>query len=172
MVENNAIVKIVALGGSGSGKTSYLATLYGEMDGGIEVINSQGNEVKYSINCIKDDDRRFLLDQHEMLQKGEDIESTNKDKQYFIEMFRKEDGNRSSIISFYWKDYCGEDVLNENMQNREMEKSVKEADCLVVFIDGRDLENIESENRLGNISGRMKIYLQLFKIEKIWLYVL
>ncbi len=152
----NETVKVVALGTPKSGKTSYLATAYGEMDEGIDITSTEGEDVKLSLYCLDNDARNFLLDQHEHLQSGDEIEGTEETKVYTIEVSRKQKGILKNIANLEWMDFSGVDIWDNNKYGKDIEDAIKKTDCLLVFFNGKMFVDTNCDIELGNISGRMR----------------
>lgn len=115
------------IGHSGSGKTTYMAAMYGLMCGeGIE---------KYSIVSKTQSGHDSLANLCSSIFNGSYPKQTDIHSEYNFHLCYDEEG----LIEFDWNDYRGgalsqrSDTSNEV---RDLEERIVEADALIVFLDG------------------------------------
>ena len=128
-------MNILMVGHSGAGKTSFMAGMYkylGESTDG------------YGIRAKKDNQKKQLERMAKGLTAGHYPAGTDVQSKYEFTFTV----NGSELIPFNWIDYRGGILLSEDPDDSDMDKfmkSIKQADALVVFLDGEKLSQPGSQ---------------------------
>jgi GTPase SAR1 family protein len=118
-------MKIVMLGHTGVGKTSYMASLYEEMQQRVE---------GFHLKAGNPQDHPRLLELSKMIRSGTYPSATShRDEYKFILRYQGKD-----VLEFVWADYKG-GAIKEKKQSSDqaalLEKDLKEADGIMMFCD-------------------------------------
>ena len=127
-------MNILMVGHSGAGKTSFMAGMYKCVGESID---------GYGISAKKENQKNHLKKIADNLVKGHYPAGTDIQNKY--EFVFTVDG--SELIPFNWIDYRGGILLSEDPDDYDMEKfmtAIKQADALVVFLDGEKLSQAGS----------------------------
>jgi len=122
-------MNILMVGHSGAGKTSFMAGMYkylGESTDG------------YGISAKKENQKRQLKRMADGLVAGRYPAGTDVQNKYEFAFTV----HGSELIPFNWIDYRGGILLSEDPDDSDMDKfmkAIKQADALVVFLDGKKL---------------------------------
>ena len=117
-------MKIVMLGHSGVGKTTYMASMYGSLDKGIN---------GFSLRAASDADHRRLIDRAARIAGGGYPDPTDQRGEY--DFFLRYQGQ--NVLPFRWADYRGGALLetSANAEKAALIRDRKEADGILGFCD-------------------------------------
>lgn len=135
-------MKIVMLGHTGVGKTSYMASLYEEMQQRVE---------GFHLKAGNPQDHPRLIELSKMIRSGTYPSATShRDEYKFLLRYQGKD-----VLEFVWADYKG-GAITEKKQSSEqaalLEKDLKEADGIMMFCD---CDALARDNARGLQIGRM-----------------
>jgi GTPase SAR1 family protein len=130
-------MKLMMLGHSGVGKTTYMATMYGEMQSRSvwQRLSGGGNRSAFTINAVNDDDHRRFLAIHKDVCRGKYPSPTNQREQYD---FRLKHKNSDFNLPFTWVDYRGGAMMEKSTtgDGESLLRGIRECDGLILFFDG------------------------------------
>ncbi|WP_066349582.1 TRAFAC clade GTPase domain-containing protein [Geminocystis sp. NIES-3708] len=118
------IMKIVMLGHSGVGKTTYMASLYGVLQQSV-----QGFRLKTTAN----EDHKRLVELAENIRQANYPLGTDQRKDYDFDLRYQGD----NVLTFSWSDYRGR-ALTETQDSEQAKlllQDLKEADGIMIFCD-------------------------------------
>ena len=127
-------MNVMMIGHSGSGKTTYMAAMYGIMLEGIE---------NYSIVSQTEEGHENLANICQEIFNGEYPKQTDIHSEYNFYLCYDEEG----LIEFDWYDYRGGALAQRSDSSddvKELEERIVNADALIVFLDGDKI--IKSDN--------------------------
>lgn len=135
-------MRIVMLGHSGVGKTTYMAAVYGEL---------QSPHGGFFLRAEDPDDHRRFLDIADRISVGEYPAGTDQRETYrFILRHRTQD-----VFSFDWADYRGGALMEQSVtdETRKVREDLVRADGVVIFCDSRKLQRGQSTAKeMGRLS--------------------
>lgn len=136
-----ATLKIAEIGHTGVGKTTYMATMYSEMQTPIE---------GFSLKAIKDSDHRRLLQLGQAVQNGHYPNATDQRSEYKFYLQYK----NKNVLNFNWSDYRGGALLEaqSDSQAKSLMQDLCQADGILMFCD---LQALYQRNLRRNQLGRM-----------------
>lgn len=138
-------MKIIMLGNSSVGKTTYMASLYGIMQQKID---------GFSLKAANNSDHNEWLNLAQAIANNNYPPSTNQKAEY--DFFLQYQGN--NIFAFRWFDYRGR-AIREKQDSSEAKflvENLKEADGIIMFCDSEALTN---QNRKANEIRRMTVLI-------------
>ena len=146
--------KIVMLGFTGVGKTTYMGTLYGALQR-----QTQG----FTLKATDSEDRKRLLELADDVLLGKYPPPTSQRSEYEFQLMHE----GKEVISFIWSDYRG-GALRETQdsdQARFLVQDLRRADGIMIFCD---FDALSSKNTRKNQLGRMVALVSnaLQKLEK------
>lgn len=119
-------MKIVMLGHSGAGKTTYLSLMYAEMQDGI---------ADFRVRATDDAHHQQLLDDARLIRKSRYPPATRQRASYDFALSY----NGSKVLPFTWRDHRGGAASGRSADGADVPQltaDLKEADGIVMFIDG------------------------------------
>ncbi|MEM1002941.1 MAG: hypothetical protein AAGH46_09865 [Bacteroidota bacterium] len=141
-------MKIVMIGHSGVGKTTYIASLYGAL---------QAKNNGFSLRTDVLSDHHKLIGLSEQIKKGVYPDATAIRSEYKFRLYH----DSGEDIKFRWADYRGDAVTSEmeNEQASKLHKDIRKADGVMLFFDCelldisrcRNKEKIKFSRQLGRI---------------------
>ncbi|MEM1002942.1 MAG: hypothetical protein AAGH46_09870, partial [Bacteroidota bacterium] len=141
-------MKIVMIGHSGVGKTTYMASLYGELQTKIK---------EFSLRTSYSDDHSQLVDLSKDIGLGLYPPPTAVRSEYSFYLQHKD----KDVVNFSWADYRGKAVTSKSNDEHayKLVQDLQEADGIMMFCDCEELEKLSHGNRssyhVGNQIGRM-----------------
>ena len=124
-------MKILMLGHSGVGKTTYMASMYGVL---------QTPVAGFSIRATRGDDHERLLKLYKEILLGKYPKPSNQRDSYPLRLrYHNED-----VLSFDWADYRGGALVeraSESAQARALHADLQSADAVLAFFDCSELAN-------------------------------
>jgi energy-coupling factor transporter ATP-binding protein EcfA2 len=135
-------MKVVMIGHTGVGKTTYMAALYGAMQHSLRGFRLRAKDA---------DDHRRLLNLAHAIDEGHYPASTDQRSEYLFSLRHNDD----EVIQFKWSDYRGQAIRESGKtseQARKLQHDLKDADGLMLFCDSEALANGETQaNQLGRL---------------------
>jgi GTPase SAR1 family protein len=118
-------MRVVMLGHSGVGKTTYMASLYGVM---------QQNVDGFRLRAVNDQDHRYWLSTATEVSKGKYPPPTDQSQEY--QFYLRYLG--SNVLQFTWSDYRGGALQEskDSQQTQTLLQELKAADGIMLFFDG------------------------------------
>jgi energy-coupling factor transporter ATP-binding protein EcfA2 len=148
-------MKIVMIGNTGVGKTTYMASLYGALQREIE---------GFSVKAVDSDDHSRLSQLAKTIQTGEYPAATDQRSEYDFNLRHK----NKDIIEFSWADYRGGAITSstKDEQTDLLISDLKNADGIMMFCDCDAL--VRNDHRSNQI-GRMVTFVNqaLQKVDHI-----
>ncbi|MEI7676538.1 MAG: hypothetical protein WCJ03_07145 [Bacteroidales bacterium] len=142
--DDSKTIKIVMLGHSRVGKTTYMASLYGAM---------QQQRNGFKLKAPSNDDHQRLLNLSQIIAKGNYPLGTDQRKEYMFSLLH----NDEEVFEFKWADYRGEAILlsgKTEEQARKLQEDLKYADGLILFCDSEALSRGDTQaNQLGRLNS-------------------
>ena len=144
-------MKVMMLGASQAGKTTYMACMYGLMSA------KRGWYI-----CAKDETegeglKRIASD----IRRGNYPSETDTKREYkFKFQYKYRDGRILSLFEFTWFDYRGGAIDQDDNDpvSAEVENQLNSADALVVFLDASTLDSEKAEKQWRRIKSLCMIY--------------
>ena len=118
-------MKILMLGHSGVGKTTYIASMYGAM---------QFPVAGFSITADRSEDNARLLGLHSDIRRGAYPSMSNQRDSYPFRLLYE----RVDVLSFEWTDYRGgalQESARSSEQAQTLHEDLKNADAVLAFFD-------------------------------------
>ena len=158
-------LRVVMLGHSGAGKTSYMASAYYRLHSGI--FGGRKDVDGFGIKCLNPVDHSRLRELGKRISNGIFPLGTDQRSEYLFQMDFKKFGfgfmaARHELSQFVWADYRGgaleEDTTNSS-QARALLQDLNTADAIILFIDSCTLTDGHSSpgrqlvKRLTNLLG-------------------
>jgi GTP-binding protein EngB required for normal cell division len=143
-------MKIVMIGNTGVGKTTYMASLYGALQREIE---------GFSLKAVRDDDHSRLYQLAKQIDKGKYPALTDQRSEYDFSLRHK----TKDIIDFSWADYRGGAITSstKDEQTSLLISDLKNADGIMMFCDCDALErNDHRSNQIGRMATLVNQALQ------------
>ncbi|CAD5990465.1 hypothetical protein PCC9214_05803 [Planktothrix tepida] len=136
-------MKIVELGHTGVGKTTYMASMYGALQKGIE---------GFTLRASDKSDHTRLLELAKSIQRGKYPSPTDQRSEYnFYLQYQGKD-----VFHFNWADYRG-GALREKQDSEQTQlliRDLREADGIMMFCDCQALARGDSRtNQIGRIAS-------------------
>ena len=135
-------MKIVMIGHTGVGKTSYMASLYEEMQQRVE---------GFHLKAGNPQDHPRLIELSKMIRSGTYPPATaHRDEYKFLLRYQGKD-----VLEFVWADYKGGAIAEKKQSSEQaalLEKDLKEADGIMMFCD---CDALARDNARGVQIGRM-----------------
>ncbi|AFZ04563.1 TRAFAC clade GTPase domain-containing protein [Calothrix sp. PCC 6303] len=135
-------MRIIMLGHTGVGKTTYMASLYGSMQQSIEGFRLKASELE---------DHRRWVDVAEQIQQGKYPALTDQRQEY--NFYLRYQGK--NILNFAWADYRGGAIreTKESEQAKALLQDLKTADGIMLFCDCNALAQGDSRsNQIGRMT--------------------
>ncbi|MBW4571209.1 MAG: hypothetical protein KME31_25300 [Tolypothrix carrinoi HA7290-LM1] len=134
-------MRIIMLGHTGVGKTTYMASLYGSMQQSIE---------GFRLKAVEPENHRRWVEIAEQIQQGKYPALTDQRQEY--NFYLRYQGK--NILKFAWADYRGGAIreTQESEQAKALLQDLKTADGIMLFCDCNAL--VQSDTRSNQI-GRM-----------------
>ncbi len=153
-------MKVMMVGHSSSGKTTYMAAMYGMMLGGIE---------NYSIVSRTQKGHDNLCKLCELIIDGDYPGATD----FFSEYNFYLKYNDNPILDFDWYDYRGGALLqttDSSSEIKDLKEKIASSDALIVFLDGDKITR--RDNSTVKEYRRISMYIQsaVEKIDKDSIY--
>lgn len=136
-------MRIVMLGHTGVGKTTYMASLYGIMQQGI-----QG----FSLRATGSENHTHFINLSKRISQGHFPTATDQRQEYKFGL-RYQGMN---VINFSWSDYRGGSIreYQESQQAKGLNEDLKTADGMMLFYDSKALlAGKHRENQIGRITA-------------------
>ncbi|BAY66421.1 hypothetical protein NIES22_65600 [Calothrix brevissima NIES-22] len=132
-------MKIVMIGNTGVGKTTYMASLYGALQREIE---------GFSLKAVRSDDHSRLSQLAKTIQTGEYPSMTDQRSEYDFHLRHK----AKDVIEFSWADYRGGAITSstKDEQTNLLISDLKKADGIMMFCDCDAL--VRNDHRSNQIS--------------------
>jgi hypothetical protein len=134
--------KVVMLGHTGVGKTTYMAALYGAMQRSLR---------GFRLRAKDDDDHRRLLNLARSIGEGHYPSSTDQRSEYIFSLRHNDD----EVFDFKWSDYRGQAIRESGKtseQARKLQHDLKDTDGLMLFYDSEALARGDTQaNQLGRL---------------------
>jgi len=130
-------VKIVMLGHSGAGKTTYLSLMYAEMQEGIAGFRVQAND---------DEHHKQLLRDAQQILASRYPPATRQRASYDLTLSY----NGRQVLPFTWRDHRGGAASGRSTDGADVAQltaDLKEADGIVLFIDGAEVSRCHTASR-------------------------
>lgn len=135
-------LKIVELGNTKIGKTTYMASMYG---------NLQSIFSKFKLRAVDQQEHDRLLELYSFIRKGKYPAPTSQRNRYdFVLQYREKD-----VLSFNWTDYRGEAVRDKasNEDVQALLEDLRLADGIMVFFSAIALiKHDKRTNEIGRIN--------------------
>lgn len=135
-------MRIIMLGHTGVGKTTYMASLYGSMQQSIE---------GFRLKAVEAEHHRRWVELAEQIQQGEYPVSTDQRQEY--NFYLRYQGQ--SILQFAWADYRGGAILEtqKSDQAQALLQDLKTADGIMLFCDCQALaQGDPRSNQIGRMT--------------------
>ncbi len=132
-------MKVLMLGDSQVGKTTYMASMYGFM----------ADDNGFNIAATRDADRKALDRLARRVRRGEYPSRSEFRSEYNFEFRYTEDGERYPLFDFDWLDYRG-GALNQRTDDpvaADLQRYLNEAQALIVFWDCSTLDSNDRQIR-------------------------
>jgi hypothetical protein len=138
-------MKIVMLGHSNAGKTTYVSLMYQIMSGGVE---------GFFVSAERPEDHDRLLAAARLINHRRYPELSDHRHEYRLRLRH----NASPLIAFTWRDYRGGALLDRSNspQSAELRADLKAADGIVVFVDAPELA--------ASVAARRKVRSLVFNV--------
>jgi len=136
-------MKIVMLGHTGVGKTTYIASLYGIMQQSIE---------GFRLRAVESDEHKRWINIAERIQQGEYPLGTDRRQEY--NFYLRYQGR--NILQFSWADYRGGALreTQDSEQAKALLTDLKAADGLILFCDCHALASGDTRsNQIGRMTS-------------------
>jgi hypothetical protein len=115
-------MRVVMLGHSGVGKTTYMASLYSVMQQSVD---------GFRLRAVSDHDHRYWLNTAAEINKGKYPPPTDQPQEYQFHLRHL----GSNVLQFTWSDYRG-GALRDSQQAQTLLQELKAADGIMLFFDG------------------------------------
>lgn len=132
-------MKIMMLGHSGAGKTTYLSLMYAEMQEGIAGFRVQAND---------DEQHKQLLRDAREIRASRYPPATRQRESYDLTLSY----NGSQVLPFTWRDHRGGAASGRSADGADVAQltaDLKEADGIVIFIDGAAVSRDNAASRMA-----------------------
>jgi signal recognition particle receptor subunit beta len=138
-------MKIVMLGHSNAGKTTYVSLMYETMSAGVE---------GFTVLAESAEDHRRLLAAAKAVRAGRYPDPSDQRHDYRLRLHHGD----SPLISFTWRDYRGGALLDTSAspQAKEFRADLAAADGIVIFVDAPELAS--------NTRARRKVRSLVFNL--------
>ncbi|MEA5554030.1 hypothetical protein VB713_24120 [Anabaena cylindrica UHCC 0172] len=136
-------MRIVMLGHTGVGKTTYVASLYGVMQQSIE---------GFRLKAVKPEDHKRWVEMAEGIQQGEYPMPTDQRQEY--NFYLRYEGR--NILEFTWADYRGGAIreTQDTEQAKALLQDLKAADGIMLFCDCNALASGDiRSNQIGRMTA-------------------
>jgi len=140
-------MKIVMLGPTGVGKTTYMASVYGELQ----------REVKgFTLRATDREERKNLLELADKVLLGQYPAATNQRSEYKFELRYQ----GKAVLPITWADYRGGALLEtqNSQQARSLAGDLEDADGLMIFCDCQVLA--QNANRQKHLARMVRLVSQ------------
>jgi Double-GTPase 2 len=139
-------VKIVMLGYSGAGKTTYVSLMYAEMQEGVCGFRVRANDGAH---------HRQLMADAKAIRGGTYPAATHRRTSYDLVLSY----NGSEVMPFSWRDHRGGAISGRTSDGQdvaELNQDLLDSDAIVMFIDGAELVNDPRAARMvGHLSSHI-----------------
>lgn len=134
-------MRIVMLGHSGVGKTSYIASMYAA----FHLQNSIGG---FGLSTVNGDDREHLLELYRSVCDGTYPPPTAARSEYDFRLTYED----TEILDFTWADYRGGDLLESSDAGAgTLQEDLRDCDGVLVFVDGTADSDWKQRSRVGRM---------------------
>jgi energy-coupling factor transporter ATP-binding protein EcfA2 len=137
-----APLKVVMIGHTGVGKTTYMAALYGAMQHSLRGFRLRAKET---------DDHRRLLGLAHAIDEGHYPANTDQRSEYVFSLRHHDD----EVVEFKWSDYRGQAIRESGKTSEQagkLQQDLKDADGLMLFCDSEALATGQTQtNQLGRL---------------------
>jgi len=137
------IMRIVEIGHTGVGKTTYMATLYGILQNGIE---------GFGLKAQNSNDHERLIELAQNISQGIYPSATDQRREYNFYL----QYDNKNIFPFTWADYRGGAIreTQDSEQARLLVSDLRQADGIMMFCDGHALASGDiRSNQIGRMTA-------------------
>ena len=139
-------MRIVMLGSTGVGKTTYMASLYGVMQQSVE---------GFRLRAVQFEDHKRWIALAERIRQGEYPAATDQRQEY--NFYLRYEGRK--ILQFVWADYRGGAIreTQDSEQAKSLLQDLKTADGIMLFCDCHKLSQGDlRSNQIGRMTALTK----------------
>lgn len=149
--DDSNTIKVVMIGHTGVGKTTFMASLYGAM---------QQRFNGFRLKCNNTEDHKRLLHLSHIIKNGNYPLGTDQRSEYMLLLTH----NDEEVFEFKWADYRGDAIRlsgKTNDQARKLQEDLKYADGLMLFCDSDALSRGDTEaNQLARLISLTQVAIR------------
>jgi len=157
-------MKVVMIGHSGVGKTTYMAAAYQALHNGPLFFRKQ-DYCGFGVTSHNSDDHKRLIKLGKMVASGNYPTATDQRSQYSFQLTFSRPGfifkNHDNLKSFVWSDYRGgalNERISESQEADSLQEDLSNADAIIVFADVNALQTRKAD-RIKREIKRLSIML-------------